>query len=54
MMCSKEITMGTDNMCTIIPTMRGLNAPVFDIAYDMQREKVDVNIKKTHGYSDGS
>ena len=53
MMCSKEITMGIDNVCTIIPTMRGLIAPVFNVAYDMQREKGDVNIKKIHGYSDG-
>ena len=28
-------------------------APIFDVAYDMQREKGGVNIKKTHGYSDG-
>ena len=30
-MCSKEITMGIDNVCTIIPTMRGLIVPILDV-----------------------
>ena len=45
--------MGIDNVRTIIPDMRGLIASKLDVAYDIQREKGDVNIQKIHGYSDG-
>ena len=37
MMCSKEITMGIVNVCTIISTMRGFIAPIFDVSYHMRR-----------------
>ena len=38
--------MGIDNVSKIIPTIQGLIAPVFDVAYVIQSEKGDVNIIK--------
>ena len=44
-MASNEIEISIDNIARIISAIRVLIAPLFDVAYEMQGEKGDANLK---------
>ena len=52
-MAAEEICLGINDLENILPTIRGLIAPILDVCYDYQSEIGNINLKKVPTSDDG-